>query len=260
MTREYERADHQCHANLVIKTAKLWAAGGLRYHLNNANERRIVESLLHKRLQSLGVVHDKSNDRSPPASPVIVRSAYVAEGKNVIGLAWTNSVVKQMHGDGFKQANTIASELWALDHGRTNWNRNTVLIVDEAAMISTEQLARVAAAAKQAGAKLILAGDDRQLASIERGGMFETLRQSHGAAILKEVQRVRTPESKAAFNQMHEGGKAAFLDALKTFEKSGGIHWTTRQSDTLKHMAERYTADVAAAPEQIKIHVCDPQR
>ena len=179
-----------------------------------------------------------------------VRSAYVAEGKNVIGLAWTNSVVKQMHGDGFKQANTIASEMWALDHGRTNWNRNTVLVVDEAAMISTEALARVAAGAKQAGAKLILAGDDKQLSSIERGGMFETLRQSHGAAILKDVQRVRDAEQKAAFHTMHSKGD--FLEPLKTFEKAGGIHWTTRQSDTLKQMAARYTADVAAAPDKTR--------
>lgn len=175
------------------------------------------------------------------------RAVYEAEGKNVIGLAWTNSVVKQMRGDGFEQANTIASEMNALQKGRTNWNRDTVLIVDEAAMISTDQLARVTAAAKQAGAKLILAGDDKQLSSIERGGMFETLRQSHGAAILKDVQRVADAEQKAAFGRMHEGG---FLDPLKTFEKAGGIHWTTRQSDTLKQMAERYTADVAAAPDK----------
>jgi len=33
--------------------------------------------------------------------------------------------------------------------------------------------------------------------------------------------------------------RASFPDALKTFEKAGGIHWTTRHSDTLRDMAER---------------------
>jgi hypothetical protein len=51
---------------------------------------------------------------------------------------------------------------------------------------------------------------------------------------------------KAAFGKMHEG---EFLDALKTFEKAGRIHWTTRQSDSLRDMAERYTADLEASPE-----------
>jgi hypothetical protein len=174
------------------------------------------------------------------------RAAYEAEGKNVIGLSWQNNVVNQMRRDGF-EANTIAGEMFAVEKGRTRWNAKTVLVIDEAGMISTEQLARVAAAAKQAGAKLILAGDDRQLGSIERGGMFETLRQSHGPAILKEVQRNKAHA--AAYNEMHD---YKFLDALKTFEKAGGIHWTTRQSDTLKQMAERYTADVAAAPDKTR--------
>ena len=175
------------------------------------------------------------------------RAAYEFAGKDVRGLAWTNDVAQQMRGDGFRQANTLTSEMNALEKGRTSWNRDTVLIVDEAAMISTKELARVAAAAREAGAKLILAGDDKQLSSIERGGMFETLRQTHGAATLKEVQRVRDAEQKEAFGKMHEG---EFLQALKTFDQKGGIHWTDRQSDTLKDMAARYTADVAATPDK----------
>ncbi len=174
------------------------------------------------------------------------RAAYEAEGSKVIGLAWTNDVVQQMRGDGFA-ANTIASELDGLQKGRTAWDKNTVLIVDEAAMIATEHLAAVTTAARQAGAKLILAGDDAQLASIERGGMFETLRQTHGAAILQDVQRVQDAEQKAAFNQMHKG---EFRGALDTFDKAGGIHWTQKQGDALRDMAAHYAADVAAEPDK----------
>ena len=140
-----------------------------------------------------------------------------AEGARVIGLAWTNDIVQQMRGDGFTRANTIASELKSLEHGRAQWDKNTVLIVDEAAMISTANLAALTAAAGSAGAKLILAGDDKQLSSIERGGMFETLRLSHGAAILKEVQRVADMDQKQAFGKMHEG---EFLDALNAAAES----------------------------------------
>jgi hypothetical protein len=67
------------------------------------------------------------------------------------------------------------------------------------------------------------------------------------AAILKDVQRVKEAEQKSAFGKMHEG---EFLDALKTFEKAGGLHWTTRQSDALRGMAEKYTADLAASPDK----------
>jgi hypothetical protein len=170
------------------------------------------------------------------------RAVYEAEGKHVIGLAWTNDVAQQMRGDGFKNTNTIASEFIALEKGRTSWTRDTVVIVDEAAMVSTENLGRLASAARHAGAKLILAGDDAQLASIERGGTFETLRQTHGAAILADVQRVKNVAEQKAWGEMHKGD---FRPALEIADKAGNIHWTTRQSDTLKNMAERYASDVS---------------
>jgi AAA domain/Relaxase/Mobilisation nuclease domain len=176
-----------------------------------------------------------------------VRAAYESEGFNVVGLSWTNKVVLQMRDDGFGNAATIASELKKIENGRGAWNNKTVLIVDEAAMIATEHLAKLAAAARASGAKLILAGDDKQLGSIERGGMFETLRVSHGAAILKDVQRVKDVEQKVAFGEMHAG---EFTGALRLAEKSGRLHWTAKQDDTLKQMAERYTADVLASPDK----------
>jgi ATP-dependent exoDNAse (exonuclease V) alpha subunit len=145
----------------------------------------------------------------------------------------------------FKDTTTIASALHGLEDGRTAWNKKTVLVVDEAAMIGTDHLAKLTAAADKAGAKLILAGDDKQLGSIERGGMFETLRQQHGAAILTDVQRVKEIEQKTAFNQMHRG---EFRGALETFDKAGGIHWTEKQGDALREMAKKYTEDVKADP------------
>ena len=84
--------------------------------------------------------------------------------------------------DGFGHAATIHSELFALNNGRTSWDRKTVVIVDEAAMLDTKLMAMVTAHAHDAGAKLILVGDDRQLSSIDRGGMFGALKDRHGAA------------------------------------------------------------------------------
>jgi len=176
-----------------------------------------------------------------------VRAVYEAEGYDVRGLSWTNDVTEQMRGDGFKNANTIASEFIARDKGHTKWTRNTILIVDEAAMISTEALGKLASAARHAGAKLIPAGDDAQLPSIERGGTFETLRQKHGAAILSDVQRVKDVAEQKAWGEMHKGD---FRPALEIADKAGNIHWSTRQSDTLKQMAARYTDDLQATPDK----------
>ena len=175
------------------------------------------------------------------------RAAYEAEGANVIGLAPTHKVKDQMREGGFRQSNTIASDLKGIDDGRTAWNAKTVVIVDEAAMVSTENLAKLAAAARGAGAKLIIAGDDAQLASIERGGMFETLRQRHGAAILEDVQRVKDIEERKLWGKMHKG---EFREMLAKHDKAGHIHWSARATDALRDMAQKYTADTAADPSK----------
>ena len=49
-------------------------------------------------------------------------------------------------------------------------------------MLDSRVTGEVLTEVKRAGAKVVLAGDDRQLASIERGGLFTELRQRHGAA------------------------------------------------------------------------------
>ena len=76
-----------------------------------------------------------------------------------------------------------------LANGREQWNNKTVVVVDEAAMLDTAHMAMITAYAQEAGAKLILVGDDRQLPSIERGGLFGVLKDRHGAATLTEIRR-----------------------------------------------------------------------
>ena len=110
----------------------------------------------------------------------VIADAHERDGKRVVGLAPTNAVAQDMAGEGFKEASTAHSVLFKLKNGRTSWDRNTVVVVDEAAMLDTRITGELLSAARQAGAKLVLAGDDRQLASIERGGLFTEMRERHG--------------------------------------------------------------------------------
>jgi AAA domain/MobA/VirD2-like, nuclease domain len=169
-----------------------------------------------------------------------IREAYQQAGFRVQGLAWTNAVVQDMKRDGFTNAATIASELKRLEAGLSQWNSRTVLIVDEAAMLSTRHLAEVMDKARERGAKLILVGDDKQLASIERGGMFSALRQEHGAAELHEVRRVADADQKHAFNRMHAGD---FRTALGVFEQKGSINWSSSQNAARDALVSKYAGD-----------------
>jgi Ti-type conjugative transfer relaxase TraA len=182
-------------------------------------------------------------------SMAAIRKAYEAQGDRVIGLAPTNAVAQDMGRDGFARATTIHSELFAVKNGRTKWNNRTVLMVDEAAMIDTKLMAEVTTFANQAKAKLILVGDDRQLSSIDRGGMFAVLKDRHGAAELSEVRRQSRNDDRRAAELMAEGN---FHDALARYDEKGGIKWTRTQEEAQTALVRKWAADTKADPSKTR--------
>jgi Ti-type conjugative transfer relaxase TraA len=174
-----------------------------------------------------------------------IREVYEAQGRRVIGLAPTNAVAQDMKESGFACARTLHSELFALDKGNTRWDSRTIILLDEAAMIDTRNMAKLAAHARDAGAKLILIGDERQLSSIERGGMFGVLKDRYGAAELREVRRQQAEEDRIASRLMAKGN---YRDALLSYQKKGEISWADTQSEAADALIQRWAEDSALAP------------
>ena len=174
-----------------------------------------------------------------------VREAHERAGQRVVGLAPTNAVAQDLKADGFSEAGTVHAELFRLKNGRTNWDRRTVVVVDEAAMLDSRVTGELLAAARQAGAKVILAGDDRQLASIERGGLFSELRQRHGAAEITEVTRQPCDWQRQAARDLAEG---RFAEAVAAFDRAGAITWTDDQEEARGALVAAWKRDAAARP------------
>jgi Ti-type conjugative transfer relaxase TraA len=178
-----------------------------------------------------------------------IREAYELSGRKVIGLAPTHKVEEKMQRDGFTHAATVHSELFALNNGRARWDANTVVMLDEAAMVDTKIMAGLTQHVRAAGAKLILTGDDRQLSSIDRGGMFGVLKERYGAAMLTEVIRQRKDDDRRASSMMAEGN---FHEALAMYEAKHAIVWTRTQNEARAMLVKRWAADSAAAPDKTR--------
>jgi Ti-type conjugative transfer relaxase TraA len=172
-----------------------------------------------------------------------IREAHEQAGRRVIGLTPTNAVAQDLKADGFSEAGTAHAELFRLKNGRTRWDRRTVVIVDEAAMMDSRVTGEVLGEARRSGAKVIFAGDDRQLASIERGGLFAEMRQRHGAAEISEITRQRSDWQRAAARDLAEG---RFGDAVAAFDRAGAITWTRDQEDARAALVAAWKRDTAA--------------
>jgi conjugative relaxase-like TrwC/TraI family protein len=86
---------------------------------------------------------------------------------------------------------------------------NQLLIVDEASLAGTLALAEITRQAAQAGAKVLLVGDHRQLSSVDAGGAFGLLATETGAVELTSLWRFRHPWEAVATQQLRIGDTAA---------------------------------------------------
>ena len=174
-----------------------------------------------------------------------IREAYEAAGHRVVGLAPTNAVAQDLKASGFQEAGTVHAALFALKNGRAEWGRGTVVIVDEAAMLDARITGELLAVACQSRSKLILAGDDRQLASIERGGLFTELKARHGSAEITEVTRQHVDWQRQAAHDLAEG---RFAEAVTAYDKAEAITWTPDQDEARTALVEAWKRDTMAEP------------
>ena len=88
----------------------------------------------------------------------------------------------------------------------------TLLVIDEASMLSGPDLADLIAYAKAKGAKIILAGDISQLQAVENGGGMSLLAGALGYARLAEPVRFRHAWEQAASLRLRDGDTSVLAE------------------------------------------------
>jgi hypothetical protein len=149
--------------------------------------------------------------------------------------------------DGFDVAATMHSALFQLKNGLMQWGPNIVVMVDEAAMMGTPIIGGLLTVANHAGAKLILVGDDRQLPSIERGGIFPELLRRHASAEITEVTRQKIEWQRQAARDLAE---YRFREAVAAFGRAGAISWSGTREEAQGALVEAWKRDHAAHPQE----------
>jgi conjugative relaxase-like TrwC/TraI family protein len=107
------------------------------------------------------------------------------------------------------QATSVASLLAEFDRaarrGEAALGHRSVLVVDEAGMVDSRNLARLIDHAQEADAKLVLIGDPAQLGEIEAGGLFASIAARTEPIVLDEVIRHRHELEREGAKLIREG-------------------------------------------------------
>jgi ATP-dependent exoDNAse (exonuclease V) alpha subunit len=126
-------------------------------------------------------------------------------GVEIIGLAPTHKAKQELGRVGYERCDTIRGFLFKLHNGRVDLVSGSLLVVDEAGMVGNDdfqELLRVAASNK---CNVILAGDERQLSSVQRGGMFEVFADKYGCYEMSEIRRQESEWGRSVASAFSKG-------------------------------------------------------
>jgi conjugative relaxase-like TrwC/TraI family protein len=107
------------------------------------------------------------------------REIFEEAGCTVSGAALSARAAEELESSAGIESVTLARFLGQVDQGSRVLGDRDVFVVDEAGMVGTRALARLAELTRTSGSKLVLVGDPRQLPEIEAGGVSD---QDLGAA------------------------------------------------------------------------------
>jgi conjugative relaxase-like TrwC/TraI family protein len=137
-------------------------------------------------------------------------------GREVLSVAPTMSAVEELQKVGFASAVTIPRLL--ADQQVQARLRNAVLIVDEAGMVSSRQMAELLAVAERQSARIVFSGDTRQIQSVEAGDALRVLETESRlkSTSLTQVQRQTAADYRKAIEELRYSPERGFekLDGL----------------------------------------------
>jgi conjugative relaxase-like TrwC/TraI family protein len=131
--------------------------------------------------------------------------AWTRASHRVIGTTLAATAAAQLQAQTAIPSDTLALRAIQLADGTLQIDQGTVIVIDEAAMVGTRQLAVLLDAAAAARAKVVLVGDPKQLSAIDAGGLLNGLARRLPTVTLEENRRQQEAWERDALAQLRRG-------------------------------------------------------
>jgi hypothetical protein len=164
-------------------------------------------------------------------------------GHDVIGVAPSGKAAKGLQDSAGIDSNTLTKTLMQIEGGERKLTANSVVIVDEAGMARNDELGRLASAVADAGGRLVLVGDEKQIGAVGRGGGFAEAREiaGGGTARLDEIHRQREGWQRDATQAFGEGRAS---DAIQSYVEHGKVEWAASRGTARNMLVADYVREL----------------
>ncbi|MBP1862185.1 Ti-type conjugative transfer relaxase TraA [Rhizobium herbae] len=169
------------------------------------------------------------------------RDAWERQGYRVQGAALAGKAAEGLEESSDIASRTLASWEYGWQSGRGRLGKGDVLVIDEAGMVGSRQLARFVMEAEARGAKLVLVGDHEQLQAIGAGSPFRAIAERVGAVELSEIRRQSEGwqrEASIAFATHRTG------EALASYADRGAVNFSKNRDEARAVLVRDYLSDL----------------
>ena len=167
------------------------------------------------------------------------RAERVAD-QDVIGVAVSGSTAERLGADSPALAGrtlTLDALVARANAGTIHVGKNTTVILDEAGMVDHKRLDALTELVEHSGAKLIAAGDGKQLPSIGPGGMFDWLATHAPTAELADIHRTKDPAEQRAWRALRSGEPEK---AMAHYLHRGQLYFNDTRDDAGEAAVQRW--------------------
>jgi Ti-type conjugative transfer relaxase TraA len=176
-----------------------------------------------------------------------------AKGYEVKGASLAAVAAQGLQDGSGIQSQTVARLLFDIERAQKEGkplplSKETVLVVDEAGMIGTRQMAKLIESCDKAGAKLVLIGDEKQLQPIEHGAPFKAIGNVLGRSELKGIFRQKEEWAREAVYSV-AGGRSE--SALEAFAAKGMLTVKDTKEDAIVSLIEEWKRDATDQKEKL---------
>ena len=165
----------------------------------------------------------------------VAHEVWTQQGLSVYGAALSGKAARGLEEAAAIPSTTLHRLLGQLRSGDTVLNDRAVVVLDEASMIGSRQLAQVVEHCARVGATLVLCGDSRQLQAIELGGLFAELTHRLDTSHLTDIQRQREAWARESVKHFAFGRADA---ALLPYQQRGFLTETRHEITAMDRMLE----------------------
>ena len=168
------------------------------------------------------------------------RESWERQGYRVLGATLAGKAADGLQNSSGIKSRTLASFELSWKNGLHELQKNDVLVIDEAGMVGSRQLARFIAEAQKKGAKLVLVGDPDQLQPINAGAPFRAIADRIGYGELSIIHRQKEEWQRLA---TYDFAKGNMEKGLQAYHDHGTIRFAENTYDAKIKLVCDYMAD-----------------